>query len=144
MHSNSIRNNAVVIGAGIAVALSAWVFVRLVHVDPVVGKGNNPGEVGPVDAVVAALMAGLAACAVHAVLVRWHRVRWWPLIGSTALAVSITGPSYLADGESALALIGMHVAVGAVLIGGLGILGAGERRCEEEPAQSTRHVPQSS
>jgi hypothetical protein len=36
--------------------------------------------------------------------------------GSTALAISITGPSYLADGISAVSLICLHVVVGVVLI----------------------------
>jgi FtsH-binding integral membrane protein len=42
----------------------------------------------------------------------------WPFVGSTALAVSLTGPSYLADGIAAVVLITMHVAVGAILIWG--------------------------
>jgi hypothetical protein len=64
------------------------------------------------------LAAGLAAWGVHALLARWRRARWWPFIGSTALAISITGPSYLADGISAVALICLHVIVGVVLIAG--------------------------
>ena len=44
--------------------------------------------------------------------------RWWPFIGSTALAISMIGPSYLADGSSAVSLICMHVVVGVVLITG--------------------------
>jgi uncharacterized protein DUF6069 len=39
-------------------------------------------------------------------------------VGSTALAVSIIGPTYLADGAAGVALICMHVAVGVVLIWG--------------------------
>jgi Family of unknown function (DUF6069) len=44
--------------------------------------------------------------------------RWWPFIGSTALAISMLGPSYLADGSSAVSLICLHVVVGVVLITG--------------------------
>ena len=62
------------------------------------------------------LVAGLAAWGVYALLAAWRRPNWWPYVGSTALAVSITGPSYLADGISAVALICLHVVVGVVLI----------------------------
>ena len=55
---------------------------------------------------------------VFALLLRWRRARWWPFVGSTALAISIIGPSYLADGTSAVSLICMHIIVGAVLITG--------------------------
>jgi uncharacterized protein DUF6069 len=87
-----------------------------------VGKGQDPRQVGPLDVVVATVVAGLAAWGVHRLLARSPRTaRWWPFVGSTALAVSITGPSYLADGAAAVALIGMHLAVGAVLIKGLAV-----------------------
>ena len=36
-----------------------------------------------------------------------------------AIAVSMLGPSYLSDGAATVALIAMHLAVGAVLIKGL-------------------------
>jgi len=39
-------------------------------------------------------------------------------VASTALAISITGPSYQADGIAAVALICLHIAVGVVLIAG--------------------------
>jgi FtsH-binding integral membrane protein len=42
----------------------------------------------------------------------------WPFIGSTALAISIIGPSYLADGISAACLICLHILVGVVLVTG--------------------------
>jgi hypothetical protein len=60
----------------------------------------------------------LAGWGAFALLLRWRRARWWPFVGSTALAISIIGPSYLADGISAVSLICMHVAVGVVLITG--------------------------
>ena len=75
-------------------------------------------QVGPVDVLLASLVAGLAAWAVYALLARTGHPRWWPFVASTALAISITGPSYLADGIAAVALICLHVAVGVVLIAG--------------------------
>ena len=40
-------------------------------------------------------------------------------MASTALAISVLGPSYQSDGAAAVALIAMHLAVGAILIRGL-------------------------
>jgi Family of unknown function (DUF6069) len=39
-------------------------------------------------------------------------------VGSTALAISIIGPTWLADGAASVVLIGMHLAVGLVLVAG--------------------------
>jgi hypothetical protein len=83
-----------------------------------VKAGSGTSQVGAVDVLLASLVAGLAAWGVYALLARWRRVRWWPFIGSTALAVSITGPSYLADGISAVSLICLHILVGVVLVMG--------------------------
>jgi Family of unknown function (DUF6069) len=49
---------------------------------------------------------------------RARTARWWPFVGSTAIAVPMIGPSYLADGAAAVVLISMHIAVGVVLIWG--------------------------
>ena len=37
-------------------------------------------------------------------------------MGSTAIAISVLGPSYLSDGAPAVALIAMHLAVGAIVV----------------------------
>jgi Family of unknown function (DUF6069) len=63
--------------------------------------------------------AGAEGREVHRVLARRARTaRWWPFVGSTAIAVPMIGPSYLADGAAAVVLISMHIAVGVVLIWG--------------------------
>ena len=82
------------------------------------GKGAEASAAGAGDVLVTALLAGLVAWGVHALLVRRGVARWWPFVGSTALAISIIGPSYLADGISAVSLICMHIIVGVVLITG--------------------------
>lgn len=141
MYRNSIRNNAVVVAAAVAVALLAWAVVRVIGIEHMVETGSGSRPVGAADTLFAALVGGLAACAVHALLVRWHRVRWWPVASSTALAVSMLGPTYLAHGESVAALSCMHFAVGVVLIGGLALLGPRERWCD--PGTPERHgLPQ--
>ena len=75
--------------------------------------------------------AGIVAAATLVALVIWGLARvlgveltvgkaagGWPFLGSTALAISIIGPTWLADGAAGVVLIGMHLAVGLVLIAG--------------------------
>jgi hypothetical protein len=112
------RNSLAVVAAGMAAGLVVWAVVRLLGVDLTVESGSGTTQVDVVDVLVTTLVAGLAAWGVFALLLRWRRARWWPFVGSTALAISIIGPSYLADGISAVSLICMHVIVGVVLITG--------------------------
>jgi hypothetical protein len=114
----SARRSATVIVTAVVAALVAWALLRLLGVSPVVGRGGDAIAVTTVDVVAATVTAGLAAWATSAVLRRSRRPTWWPFVGSTALAVSVIGPSWLSDGVSGAALIGMHVVVGIVLIGG--------------------------
>ena len=116
--SASVPQAARVIGAAVAVALAVWTVVQLLGVDPVVGRGGDLTSVTTVNVVVSTVLAGTAAWFVHALLRRTGRAQWWPFVGSTALAISVIGPSWLADGASGIALICMHVAVAAVLIAG--------------------------
>jgi Family of unknown function (DUF6069) len=129
MRSVSAWRGAGVVAAAAVVALATWAVVRLLGVDLTVRIGQEPREVGPVDVLVTVVLAGLAAWGVHRVLARRARTaRWWPFVGSTAIAVSIIGPSYLADGAAAVALISMHVAVGGVLVWGFALEGADRAR----------------
>jgi hypothetical protein len=111
------RRIATVILAPIA-ALAAWAVVRLIGVDLVVSSGD--GTVGPGDVFIAALFGALAGWVVVRLLERRSsRPRlWWARIGSTALAVSIIGPMWLADGASGVSLIGLHVVTAIVVITG--------------------------
>jgi Family of unknown function (DUF6069) len=112
------RNSLSVVAAGMAAGLVVWAVVRLLGVDLTVESGSGTTQVDVVDVLVTTLVAGLAAWGVFALLLRRRRARWWPFVGSTALAISMLGPSYLADGISAVSLICMHVVVGVVLIMG--------------------------
>ena len=106
------RSGLAVVAAAVATALVGWAVIRLLGVDLTLKEGAAMSHVGPVDVLLASLVAGLAAWAVHALLDRTGHTRWWPFVASTALA------SYLADGIAAVALICLHVAVGVVLIAG--------------------------
>jgi hypothetical protein len=129
MRSSSTWRAAGVVAAAAVVALAIWAVVRLLGVDLTVRIGRDSSEVGAVDVLVTTVLAGLAAWGVHRVLARRARTaRWWPFVGSTAIAVSMIGPSYLADGAAAVALISMHLAVGAVLVWGFTLEGADRAR----------------
>lgn len=110
------RNSLAVVAAGVAAGLVVWAVVRLLGVELTVESGSGTTQVDVVDVLLATLLAGLAAWGAFALLRRRRRASWWPFVGSTALAVSIVGPSYLADGIAAVSLICMHVVVGVVLI----------------------------
>ena len=104
--------------AAVVVALAIWALARLLGVDLIVGKGSDATTVGAADVLVTVVLAGLAAWVVQRLLARRGAAEWWPFVGSTALAISIIGPTWLADGMASVVLIGMHLAVGFVLIAG--------------------------
>jgi hypothetical protein len=112
------RGSLKVVAAGEGDALATWAVVRALGVELTVGKGADASQVGAVEVAAAAVVAGLAAWAVERQLARHGAGRWWPFVGSTALSISIIGPTWLADGAAGVALIAMHVVVGAVLIAG--------------------------
>jgi hypothetical protein len=112
------RRSAGVVAAALVVGLGIWVLARLLGVALTVGKGPDARLVGAVDVLVAVVLAGLAAWGVQQLLARRGAAGWWPFVGSTALAISIIGPTWLADGMASVVLIAMHLAVGFVLIAG--------------------------
>ena len=116
--TRTTRSSLAVVAAGMATALVAWAVIRLLGIDLTVEAGSGTTQVGAVDVLLASLVAGLVAWGVFALLAHWRRPRWWPSVGSIGLALSILGPSYLADGISAASLICLHVLVAVVLITG--------------------------
>jgi hypothetical protein len=124
MQTTARRSGGVILAAAV-VALAIWSVARLLGVELTVGKGADPSQVGPAEVLATTVIAGLLAWGTHHLLARSPRTaRWWPFIGSTAIAISLTGPNYLADGVAAVVLIAMHVAVGAVLIWGFARYGS--------------------
>jgi hypothetical protein len=116
----SAKRTSVVVALAAAAALAIWAVARLLGVDVEVELGGEIRQVGPVDILVTTVVAGLAAWVVYSILARTPRTaRWWPSVGSIAIALSMLGPSYLSDGAAAVTLIAMHLAVGAILIRGL-------------------------
>jgi hypothetical protein len=101
-----------------AAALATWAFIRLFGIDLVVSTGD--GSVGPADVFAAALVGGLGGWLVVHLLQRRsrHPRATWAFVGSTALAVSVIGPTWLADGASSVALISLHVVTAVAVISG--------------------------
>jgi Family of unknown function (DUF6069) len=114
----SAQRSAAIVAAALVVGLAIWALARLLGVELTVGKGQEASSVGAADVLVTVVLAGLAAWVVQRLLARRGAAGWWPFVGSTALAVSIIGPTWLADGMASVVLIGMHLAVGFVLIAG--------------------------
>lgn len=136
-------NGPMVIAAATVVALVLYGLIRWLWVTPIAEMNGEDKTVGWANVLIVTVLAGLVAWGVAVLLQRAGKARWWPFVGSTALAISIIGPSYLADGASAVALILLHVAVAIVLIVGMTrvILPVGwweQSRHENEPASLTR------
>lgn len=119
-----------------AAALAAWALTRSAGIDLAVASGDV--TVGPADVVAAALAAALAAWVVVRMLERHSRQprRAWAVTGTTALAISIAGPAWLADGASAAALILLHVVTAGVVVTGFArtLPGRGHPRRIDRPS----------
>jgi hypothetical protein len=100
-----------------AAALAAWVGFRLCGVEFTLKSGDT---VGALDVITTALMGAVVGWLVLRAIER-HTLRpraTWTAVATTALAVSVLGPSWFADGGSAAALIALHVVTAAVVIAG--------------------------
>jgi len=104
----------------IATAAGAAVLVRIAAfvagIDLELKESAATDGVGIVDVLIASVLAGLGAWAVHAFLIRQDKARYWPFVATTVLAISMSGPGYLADGATAMVLMAMHLAVAIPLI----------------------------
>ena len=98
-------------------ALAVWAIVSMAGVDLVLKDGVT---VGPGEVATAALIGAFGGWLVARWLERRSRRprRTWSFVGQTALAVSIVGPTWRADGSSAVALIALHCVTALVLIAG--------------------------
>lgn len=105
----------------VAAALAVWwVTGPLAGTDLTVTTGGTRTPVGPVAVVAVALVAGLAGWGLLAVLERAvRRPRTvWTLTAAAVLAGSLAGPlTAAATGAGTVALVGLHLVTGAVLIG---------------------------
>ena len=116
-------SRAITVAAGVAGSLLLWVIeVPWLGLDLAVRQGDTVQRVGAAAVTAAALIAGLAAWALLAVLERTVRrpVLTYRIIASIALILSLAGPlGSGVDTGSRLALAGMHLTVGIAAIVGL-------------------------
>jgi hypothetical protein len=115
-----------------AAGLLGWLGLHVAGADLVA----DTTTVGAVDVLVTTLVAGAAGWLTAALLARTtHRPRTtWTLLSTTALSASMLGPIYSAPELTAVALMGLHLVVGAVLVGGFATTLA-YRRSAAEPQQ---------
>ncbi|MEU8821046.1 DUF6069 family protein [Actinoplanes sp. NPDC048796] len=120
---------AVTVVAGAAGSLLLWaVNVPWGGLDLAVRQGGEVQSIGAAAVVATALIAGLAAWGLLALLERKarHPVRAFRIIATVLLLVSLAGPLGGGVGlSSKLVLLGMHLTVGIALIIGL----PGRRSC---------------
>ncbi|GAA4609004.1 hypothetical protein BJY16_007118 [Actinoplanes octamycinicus] len=129
-HTRSRRRTGrlITIAAAIAGALLLWTVSDLWGgLDLTVRQGGTLQPVGPAAVAGTALVAGLAAWALLAVLERTvrHPVRTYRIITSILLVLSLAGPLAGVGAGTRLTLLGMHLTVGLALIIGL----PGRRSC---------------
>ncbi|MFI5892109.1 DUF6069 family protein [Actinoplanes sp. NPDC051513] len=115
---------AVAVAAGAASALILWaVNDPWGGIDLAVRQGGDVQPVGPAAVAATALIAGLAAWALLALLERTHvrrPARTYRIVASIVLMLSLLGPLGSGVGTSSkLVLLAMHLTVGAILIIGL-------------------------
>jgi Family of unknown function (DUF6069) len=110
---------ALTVAAAAGAALLVWVIA-----DPVGGAGMHARglHVGPAAVLATTLLTGLAGWGLLAVLERRVKRpgRTWGITAGIVLGVSMTGPLGSEGPGTYVALIAMHLVVGAVLIAGLG------------------------
>ncbi|MEV1132096.1 DUF6069 family protein [Agromyces sp. NPDC049794] len=115
-----IRSLTLVVAA--AAGLAVWtVSVPLLGLDLTVGPATSAQTVTPASVVVAAIVPGVVAWALLALLERFrHGRRVWLVVGWVVLVLSLAGPlSMGAEAGTLASLTVMHVVVGAILIAGL-------------------------
>lgn len=110
---------ALTVVAAAGAALLVWAVA-----DPIGGAGMHARgrHVGPAAVIVFTLLAGLAGWGLLAVLERRAKRpgRTWGITAGIVLGVSLTGPLDSEGPGTYVALMAMHLVVGAILITGLG------------------------
>src|SRR3954452_12559983 len=119
--------DALVVAAAAAGAAAAiwWLATGGASVDLTVGSGSDAREIGLVSVVVPAVGVSVAAAGLLRVLDRrtGHGLAIWTWVAVAVLVLSLVGPLGASTLSAGACLVGMHLAVGAVVIGGLRVAG---------------------
>jgi len=109
-------HRAATVSTAVTAGVLGWLGLRAAGADLVA----DTTTVDVADVIIAALVAGMAAWLSAALLGRSaSRPRTtWVLVSTTVLSASMLGPTYSAPALTAVALMGLHLVVGGVLVGG--------------------------
>jgi uncharacterized membrane protein YwzB len=115
------RSDAVVVLVATVVAALVWAATQAVGIDLLVRSGSGAREVALAPVVLTPLLVGFAAVRLLRLLERRtaNGLRTWTVTASALWVVSFVGPLSATTVWAGLALATMHLAVGAVVVGGL-------------------------
>jgi hypothetical protein len=118
--SGDVKGRLVVVAAAVA-ATMLWLVARASGIDLAVHAGDGSREVGLVSVIVTVVVVAVAAAGLLRVLDRrtTHGRRTWTIVAVAVWALSFLGPLTAMTVAAGLALATMHLAVGAVVVGGL-------------------------
>jgi hypothetical protein len=103
-----------------AVAAGLWLMATAAGIDLAVHSGDGSRPVGLVSVIVTVVVVAIAAGGLLRVLEpRTNGLRTWTVIAVTVWALSFLGPLSAISVGAGLVLASMHLAVGAVVVGGL-------------------------
>lgn len=114
-----MKRSLVVVAAVVAAAL--WLAAKAVGIDLAVHAGDGSRPVGLVSVIVTVVVVALAGAGLLRVLERrtTNGLRTWTAIAVAVWALSFLGPLSAMTVGAGLVLATMHLAVGAVVVGGL-------------------------
>jgi len=133
----------------IAAAVAVWLIARYaagMHLHtPGFGSAQRPASLAPGFVAVLAAVASLLAWAALALIERTSRRprRAWIITGIAVLAVSLSAPlsGHGLTGTGRVALVCMHLAVGAVLIPAFALTTRRWRSADDDPAKTGDDTP---
>ena len=102
-------------------AAAVWLAAKAAGIDLAVHSGHGSRPIGLVSVIVTAVVVALVAAGLLRVLERrtTNGLRTWTTIALVVWALSFVGPLSAMTVGAGLVLAAMHLAVGAVVVGGL-------------------------
>jgi hypothetical protein len=115
------RADAKVVVVATALAVLVWTAAEAAGVDLEVRSGSGTTQVALGSVIVTPLVVGAVAAALLRLLERRtaHGLRTWTIVAVIAWVLAFLGPLSAASLGAGLVLATMHLAVGAVVVGGL-------------------------
>jgi hypothetical protein len=115
------RADAKVVAVATALAVVVWAAAKVAGVELEVRSGSGTTQVALGSVIVTPLVVGAVAAALLRLLERRtaNGLRTWTIIAVVAWVLSLLGPLSATSPGAGLVLATMHLAVGAVVVGGL-------------------------